>query len=135
MLRKGGYRKILRWTKIVPKKDRNLLCEALEKTMKPTPSDVEKAQKILAPLFNPEPHPFQEEWSDEHSMTSEQLITKLAQALADERNEALDSAAVEVGKFMPFPIQNTSYTVKEHDLLCETVRESERAIRALKGNP
>ena len=51
--------------------------------MKPSERSVwvEKAKKILSPLFNPEPHPFQEEWSDAHSMSSETLVTKLAEDL------------------------------------------------------
>lgn len=53
--------------------------------MTPSAKDMERAREILAPLFNPEPHPFQEEWSDSHSMSSETLLNKLAQALADQR--------------------------------------------------
>ena len=68
--------------------------------MTPDERFVEQAKKALAPLFNPEPHPFQEEWSDAHSMTSEQMIEKLAQALA-EAVEAEREACAKVADIMP----------------------------------
>jgi len=52
---------------------------------KPSEADVANAKKALGPLLNPEPHPFQEDWSDAHSMTTESLITSIAQAIADQR--------------------------------------------------
>lgn len=48
----------------------------------------ERAKEIIKELLNPEPHPFQEEWSDAHSMTSEKLIERLAEALRQVSDEA-----------------------------------------------
>lgn len=52
---------------------------------------------VLKPLFNPEPHPLQEEWSNAHSMDVPTLIERLLDAMqsyADQCvREAIDSAA------------------------------------------
>ena len=42
-----------------------------------------RAELVIAPLLNPDPHPLQEQWSDFNSMTSEQLIVALASALQE----------------------------------------------------
>lgn len=43
--------------------------------------DFEKeARETIAPLFN-QPHPFQEEWSPMHSMSMDDLIKSITQAL------------------------------------------------------
>ena len=51
-----------------------------------------EAREIIKELLNPELHPFQHEWSDAHSLTSEQLIRRLAEALkkAEERGRDRD---------------------------------------------
>ena len=53
----------------------------------------ERAREILAPLFNPEPHPLRADWSDAHSMDSADLVGLLADAIRAARNEALEEAA------------------------------------------
>lgn len=40
-----------------------------------------EAREICAPLLNPEPHPFQSEWSDIHSMCTCDLLTNIERAL------------------------------------------------------
>ena len=52
-----------------------------------------KAREIVAALLNPEPHPLQEEWSDGHSMSLDTLVERLATALREARNAALEEAA------------------------------------------
>jgi len=42
-----------------------------------------KAREVIASLLNPEPHPFQKEWSDAHSMSMETMIERLASALRE----------------------------------------------------
>lgn len=53
----------------------------------------ERAAAVLKPLFNPEPHPLQDEWSDAHSMSLDSLVSKLAAAIRSARLEALEEAA------------------------------------------
>ena len=40
-----------------------------------------EAREICAPLLSPEPHPFQSEWSDIHSMCTCDLLTNIERAL------------------------------------------------------
>ena len=66
------------------------LCLAGDKAMSdPTGKDLAKAQAVIKELLNPEPHPFQKEWSEAHSMSIEQLINRICDALATERAEAI----------------------------------------------
>jgi len=56
------------------------------------------AEGILKELLNPEPHPFQKEWSGEHSMTSEQILARITKALDDKDVEC--KKIREGGKFI-----------------------------------
>lgn len=52
-----------------------------------------KAKEILAPLFNPEPHPFQEAWSEAHSMSGDTMVKVVADGLAKAFSSGLRKAA------------------------------------------
>ena len=54
----------------------------------------ERARWALGPLLNPEPHPFQDEWSDGHSMDISMLIASVASAIR-EAEQAAEESAVE----------------------------------------
>ena len=66
------------------------------------PEYVEKAKEIVAELLNPEPHPFQKEWSDEHSMTSETLLNRIASALQQVAEEVRAKTIEEIEKYWKF---------------------------------
>jgi hypothetical protein len=53
------------------------------------PRDEEMAREALAPLLNPEPHPFQEQFSDAHSITIDTLVMRVTEAIAKARGEGL----------------------------------------------
>jgi len=58
--------------------------------------DVKLALAALAPLFNPEPHPFQQQWSDAHSMNRADLLTAVTEAIAVGRAEGHAAGRAEV---------------------------------------
>lgn len=91
-----------------------------------------KAHKIMKELLNPELHPFQEQWSDAHSMTSDTLIERLATALQEAENQGIEKA-VQIA--MTTKYDRIEYSDEGYDMRVTSIgnKEIAEAIRALKG--
>lgn len=59
----------------------------------------ERAKAALAPLFNPEPHPLREDWSDAHSMNGGDMLSMVAQAIRS-AEQARDERAAQIVEAM-----------------------------------
>jgi hypothetical protein len=60
--------------------------------------DEELAREALAPLLNPEPHPFQEQFSSAHSMSLPALLEAVTRAIAAAREEGYQHGLSDVAK-------------------------------------
>ena len=88
------------------------------------------AREVIAALLNPEPHPLQEEWSDAHSMTTEQLVNKLAEALSTAHREGLVEASRIVGGYRVIHTAEHVWGVgeSERNRVCSHLEEAIRLL-------
>ncbi len=92
--------------------------------MKPTSRELEITQKAFKELFNPEPHPFQMEWSDAHSMTSENMLNRFAQTLSDYKMELVGVVKDNKVNRMFDDYGDAEPRIKAHDNLCDKITKA-----------
>lgn len=93
----------------------------------------ERAKSVLHPLFNPEPHPLQVDWSDEHSMSLSGLTEKLAEAirLAEDaaRLQAFKEAA-RIAEALPYVEYQAGGRAPSRESVANILSQVAAAIRA-----